>query len=60
MGAFKSRSDYFKSLAKNNKRIAHEVEVEGEIRNSYHRMNDEDELLAYQLGTFSLRCSHGI
>lgn len=47
MGIFKDRSDFFKGLAINNKMIAHTRElVAGEPRNSFHRLNDEEELQA--------------
>lgn len=46
MSFFKKRSDYIKSLANAHKLVAHGREVSGEVRNSFHRMNDEDELMA--------------
>jgi hypothetical protein len=46
MGQFKEKSDYFKSLCVSNKLVAHTVNQDGEVRNSYFRMNDEDELVA--------------
>jgi hypothetical protein len=46
MGIFKDRSDFFKGLATGNKKIAHGREIDGEIRNSFHRLNDEEELLS--------------
>lgn len=46
MGFFKNRSDYFKSLASTNKLVAHGVVVDAETRNSFHRFNDEEELVA--------------
>jgi hypothetical protein len=46
MGIFKDRSNFFKGLAQNNKAIAHGVEIDSEVRNSFHRMNDETELQA--------------
>ncbi|OLY92289.1 hypothetical protein SAMN05444008_11555 [Cnuella takakiae] len=46
MGFFKDRSDYFKSLANKHKLVAHK-RIEGKHeKNSFHRMNDEEELLA--------------
>jgi hypothetical protein len=42
MSLFKTRSNYFKQLAINNKQVAHTVDG----RNSFHRMNSEDELMA--------------
>jgi hypothetical protein len=39
MGAFKNRSDYFKSFAEQHLQIAHNVE----LRNSFFRLNDEVE-----------------
>lgn len=39
MGAFKNRSDYFKSFAQQHKQLAHEVDG----RNSFFRCNDEVE-----------------
>jgi hypothetical protein len=46
MSFFKIRSDYFKQLAIKNKLIAHTAVVGGESRNAFHRMNDEEELVA--------------
>lgn len=46
MSFFKTRSDYFKGLANANKLIAHNREENGETRQSFFRMNDEDELMA--------------
>lgn len=46
MGTFLVRSEYLKKVASYNKAIANNVEVDGEIRNSYHRLNDEEELLS--------------
>jgi hypothetical protein len=46
MGIFKDRSNFFKNLAQKNKAIAHGVLVDGEARNSFHRMNDDEELQA--------------
>lgn len=46
MGQFKIRSDYFKTLCIDNKLVAHTAVVDGEQRNSFFRMNDEEELSA--------------
>jgi hypothetical protein len=46
MSLFKQRADYFKGLANKNKLIAHGREVDGEVRNAFFRMNDEEEVLA--------------
>lgn len=46
MSFFKTRSDYFKGLAINNKLIAHTAIVNGNARKSFHRINDEEELAA--------------
>lgn len=46
MSFFKTRSDYFKNLAINNKLIAHTAIVGGVPRKSFHRINDEEELVA--------------
>jgi hypothetical protein len=46
MGIFKDRSDYFKGLANMNKLVAHDREINGEVRKSFHRINDEEELTA--------------
>lgn len=46
--SFKDRSDYFKNIAFLNKQVAHDQFIgEGPAkRNSFHRINDEDELNA--------------
>jgi hypothetical protein len=44
MGIFKDRSDFFKTRAIKSKKIAHTVEVDGEVRNTFLRLNDEEEL----------------
>jgi len=41
---FKERSDYFKMICSKVKIIAHNVNVEGTVRNSYFRFNNEEEL----------------
>ena len=46
MSLFKKRSEYFKSLAKRNKLIAHEHQAGKEKRASFFRMNDEEEVVA--------------
>jgi hypothetical protein len=46
MGIFKDRSDFFKTRAIKNKKIAHTAVVDGEERNAFHRLNDEEELQA--------------
>lgn len=46
MGIFKARSDFFKTRAIKNKKLAHTVVVDGEERNSFHRLNDLEELQA--------------
>lgn len=46
MGKFKDRADYFKGLAIANKTVAHTVVVDNEQRNSFFRLNDEEELQA--------------
>src|SRR4051812_39847439 len=46
MSLFKTRSEYFKQLAINNKQVAHTKEVDGEVRKSFFRMNDQEELAA--------------
>lgn len=47
MSFFKTRSDYFKSLATKNKQIAHDQYITGDAgpkRKSFFRLNDEEEL----------------
>jgi hypothetical protein len=46
MGIFKDRSNYLKQLAIDNKLIAHTRNINGEVRNSFFRMNDNEEFLA--------------
>lgn len=46
MSIFKTRSSYYRSIASKNLLIAHGKNINGEVRNAYHRMNDETELLA--------------
>ena len=47
MSSFLDRSNYLKKVANFNKKIAHDRDaVGGEKRNSFHRVNDEEELLS--------------
>jgi hypothetical protein len=47
MSSFLDRSNYLKKVAHFNKAIAHERDIEsGGKRNSFHRVNDEEELLS--------------
>jgi hypothetical protein len=46
MGIFKNRSDYYKQLAIDNKLVAHTRDTGDGERNSFFRLNDEEELQA--------------
>lgn len=48
MNSYKARSDYFKVIAAKNKLIGHEASVltdEGGLRNSFFKINSEEELM---------------
>lgn len=48
MNSFKARSNYFKTVASKNKLIGHEASVlteDGGLRNSFFRINSEEELI---------------
>lgn len=57
MSFFKTRSDYFKSLATKNKLIAHDADIDGGgKRKSFFRMNDEEELNAAAINWMHFPC----
>ncbi len=44
MGVFKNREDYLKGLCEAHPIVAHGHVVDGELRNSFFRLNDEEEI----------------
>ena len=46
MSSFLDRANYLKKIAHYNKLIAHGVVIDGAERNSFHRLNEEEELIS--------------
>lgn len=56
MGVYKDREDYLKQLCIGDEDVAHTAVVNGKVRNSFFRINNDEEIVAGTLNKISYPC----